>query len=68
MDGGKKGLPAGRNSTCRYVKVGNQSGLCLACRCVGRKWLQFPRGPLVQALKGNLLVGSFLACSLTCLC
>lgn len=35
MDGGKKGLPARRNSTCGYVKVGGQCGLRLACRCVG---------------------------------
>lgn len=24
MESGKKGLPGGRNSTCRYMKVGTQ--------------------------------------------
>lgn len=24
MESGKKGLPGGRNSTCRYVKMGTQ--------------------------------------------
>lgn len=49
MDSGKKGLPSGRNSMCRYVKVGTQEwSVHPECRCVGREWLEYLVGALMR--------------------